>query len=604
MLIRLLKLFWKGLDSFRRITINIIFFLIVLVILFAPTQESFINIPEKAALVLNLRGNIVEQKEFQDPLAMMSMSEQADSMQEEVLLSDIIFTIEKATTDDNISMIVLRLEKLYSGSISKVAAIGKALQKFKAAGKSVVAFGESYSQTQYQLASYANEIYLDPMGYVKLDGYSNYHLYYKNALDKLKVNRHIFRVGQFKSAVEPYIRDDMSEEAKRSSLIWLKQLWNHYLAQISGNRKIQQTSLPLTSAELVDAVKQVKGDAAALAKKLKLVDKLIDEQEFTQMINERVGENDYHSFSHIHFYDYMHHLQEKPYSQEGNIGLIIAQGVIYDGHQPPGAIGGDTMVELLQQVHFDPTIKAVVIRIDSPGGSAYASEKIRREIASLKESGKPVVISMSSVAASGGYWIAMDADYIYATPTTLTGSIGVFSVIPTFEDSLQSIGVTNDGVSTTDWASIDLTRPLSQAVKQVLQLSVNHTYNDFIERISQARSMEIKKVNEVAQGRVWDGETAHRLGLVDALGDLDAAIIKAANLAGVEAHRTQLIEQELSPEEELMQLLFEEASGFLTQSPSLSQLLQAQLAQHIDTFTPLLELNDPKHLYLLCESCP
>jgi protease-4 len=592
----------RGLDIFRRIFINLLFFGIILFLILAPTQRSFIEKPSQAALLLELKGRLVEQREIHAPFDLMTSDESSEASNQEILLSDVLFSLEEAMHDDDIRLVVLSLDQLRGGGTSKISAIGKALELFKSTGKTVIAYGEHFNQAQYQLASYANEIYLDPMGHVQIEGYSTYQLYYRKALDHLKITPHIFRVGQFKSAVEPYMRNSMSAEAKEANQLWLSNLWDNYLKQIATNRNINASQLPLTTPQIMQSLQSFNGDLAQIAQHHKLVDGLMTQSEFYAYINQKLDKPPQAVFPHINLENYLLLNDNPTYVQQGDIAVIIAQGMIMDGNQPPGSIGGDSMAKLLQQALEASHIQSVVIRIDSPGGSAFASEKIRRQVAALKAAGKPVVISMSSLAASGGYWIAMDANYIYATPSTLTGSIGVFSVLPTFEKSLEKIGIKSDGVGTTPWAGLDLTRPLPPSVSAIFQSSVEHIYDNFVQHVARSRNMKLSDVKKVAQGRVWDGKTAQSIGLVDALGDLDNAIDTAAKLANLEHYTVQLIEQELSAEEAFLQMIFKEASG-----KAFANHVQNWLFNHINlSLQPLkhlAKLNDPNHVYLLCETC-
>ena len=593
----------RGINLARQVTLNILFigaFFIILTHFFL--KPSPVDIPQQGALVLNIKGTLVEQLQYESPLAVLSA--QPNPQEVETLLSDVIFAIERATHDPHITVLVLHLNQMQNSGMTKINTIGEAIKRFKASGKKVLAYGDAYTQNQYLLASYADTIYLDPYGTVILNGIARYRTYFKSMLDRLKIQVNVFRVGQFKSAVEPYIRDRMSQQAKYANRGWLNELWGSYLKHIKTNRNLKNQQLILTETALIRALEQYQGDNALLAEKLNWIDERIDQVGFNKKMIELVGQNQYHEYQHIDFQDYLNYLNEHPYQTMGNIGLIVAEGEIFDGYQPPGSIGGDSTAQLLKQARFNNEIKAVVLRIDSPGGSAFASEKIRRAVIELKQAGKPVVVSMGSVAASGGYWIAMDADFIYATPTTLTGSIGVFGLVPTFDQSLREIGVNVDGIGTTPWAGYSVLRPLTPTLKKMIQLNVEHIYQEFIQKVAASRNLKVRDVNIIAQGRVWSGMRAKEIGLVDELGDLNNAIYKAAELAKIDKLDTQLIDIQPSMEEAFLSML---VGQFRTYVPTTTSTSPNSLFQWLQTETQplqsLLKYNDPQHVYLLCEDC-
>ena len=603
MFLKILKKTWKIIDIGRQAFINLIFVVLILLVVFNSGDDEVVEIANQSALVLELEGTIVEQTHYKDPFNILLIDEQSDDIVQEVLLSDIIFAIEQAKHDPRIKILVLKMDQLQGGGMSKLTAIGTALNHFKESGKKVFAIGNGFTQFQYQLASYANQIFLNPMGSVDIEGLSLYPTYFKGALDKLNINTHVFRVGEFKSAVEPFIRTNMSKEAKAANQMLLDDLWEQYLTQIKHNRKLSNQQIPLTETALIREIQQYQGNSAKMALRLEWVDAIFNEVQINKKMIELVGANEFNHFNQVHYMDYIQTLEEQPYEPFGNIGLIIAKGTIYDGSQPEGDIGGDSLSDLLEQARFDSRVKAVVLRVDSPGGSAFASEKIRQQVLALKEAGKPVVVSMSSMAASGGYWISMDANYIYATPTTLTGSIGVFAMIPTFEKSLSKLGITTDGVATTSWAGSDLSRGINPTIEKKLQMSVEHTYQTFITLVSKARNIDIKAMSTIAEGRVWSGSKAKELGLVDELGDIDRAIYKAAELAKLEKFDTQLIEQQLSTEELFLKELFSRVKVFMPHTPVLETALMSWFKQATTELKQLSKLNDPNYIYALCGTC-
>ncbi|WP_299570846.1 signal peptide peptidase SppA [uncultured Shewanella sp.] len=602
---RIFTLIWKTINGIRKIILNLIFFGFIAIIVVALSAEDEIVVEDQSALVLNLAGSIVDQKRHVDPIEALFKQGKSNDPEGEVLLSDIIYVIESATQDPRINTIVLQMSNLRAGGISKMTAIGNALNEFKEAGKTVVAFGNSYEQNQYFLASYANSIYLNNKGAVSLEGLSSYRLFYKSALEKLNVSTHVFRVGTFKSAVEPFIRDDMSAPAKEASSALLNDIWQNYESIVATNRNINENDIVLSPQRYLSKLDNVSGDSAQLAMNMKWVDELVSDEAFRLAMVERVGTNkDGESYKQISFSDYYAAVKPIPsLIEQDSVGIIVAKGNILNGKQQAGQIGGESTSALLKKARFDDKVKAVVLRVDSPGGSAFASEKIRQEVIALKDAGKPVVVSMGSLAASGGYWISASADYIYATPTTLTGSIGIFGMFATFEKVLSNWGINSDGVSTSEWAGISATRALDPNVSAVVQRHIEHGYHEFISLVAEERNMTLEQVDRIAQGRVWSGTRAVELGLVDELGDIDSAITKAATLAEIEKFDTKIIERELSTEEVFVQKMLATASPYLpaasTQSPMLEQLF-SEWSSVVKEFTMF---DDPNGMYLYCEHC-
>ena len=578
--------------------------MIALIIVSLSTNDS-VEVRNGSALVLNLSGTIVDQKRQVDPIeAAMKSGKEADGSGE-ILLSDVLFVIDNAASDERISQLVLDLSMLRGTGISKLQSIGNAIESFKATGKTVVANGNWYGQNQYFLASFADKVYLNPQGGVEIEGLGRYRLYFKSALDKLKINAHVFRVGTFKSAVEPFIRDDMSDEAKEANLTLLNDLWQSYADTVANNRGIDNQDLALSVEEYLSELDKADGNSANMALNMNWVDGLKSAEEFRLSMVDAVGKSsDGNSFNHIDFYDYLSVTQAHPsLSLNDQVGIIVAKGNILNGSQPAGQIGGDSTSELLRKARFNDSVKAVVLRVDSPGGSAFASEQIRQEVLALKAANKPVVVSMGSYAASGGYWISASADYIYATPTTLTGSIGIFGMITTFEDSLASIGVHTDGVGTSEWAGFSVTKGLSPQIQAVIQRHIERGYYDFISLVAKERDMSLDEVDNIAQGRVWTGRKALELGLVDGLGELQDAVAKAAQMASLDTFDTEVIERELSPQEQFIQEMFASASSHLPQSVTQSSVLETVLSQWSSVIEEFQAFDDPNGVYLYCDTC-
>ncbi|WP_198780062.1 signal peptide peptidase SppA [Shewanella putrefaciens] len=602
---RICLFIWNILNGTRKLILNLIFFGILAMIVVAISSSEDIQVEDNSALVLNLAGTIVDQKQQVDPIEAALKQGNSGNADGEILLADVLYVIDNAVQDNRISTIVLDLADLKRAGISKLQSIGDALKRFKESGKKVVAIGHYYEQNQYFLASFADTVYLNPQGAVSLDGLSLYSLYFKSALEKLKVKAHIFRVGTFKSAVEPYMRDDMSDAAKEASNDLLSDIWQSYTQTVASNRNIDANSLTLSAQTYLSELDKAQGNSAAMAVNMKWVDSLATDEEFRKTMLESVGKaKSGDSFKQVSFYDYLTLVTPLPnFVEQDSVGIIVASGTILNGSQPAGQIGGDSTTELLRKARFDKHIKAIVLRVDSPGGSAFASEQIRQELLALKAAGKPVVVSMGSLAASGGYWISASADYIFATPTTLTGSIGIFGMITTFEDSLASLGVHTDGVSTSEWAGLSITRTLSPQIEAVIQRHIERGYLDFISLVAKERKMTLEQVDTIAQGRVWSGKKALELGLVDELGDIDQAIAKAAKLADLTLFDTRVIEQELTPEQLFIQQMFASASSYLPASLSQSSVLEQMLTQWTGSLKTIASFNDPNHVYVYCDNC-
>ncbi|ABL99928.1 signal peptide peptidase SppA [Shewanella amazonensis] len=603
-----LLLIWNTINFVRKLIINIVFFPILILVLIvgivALSTEDELRIESGSALVLDLSGNLVDQARRVDPLTQLMRQGNQNSEDTEVLLSDVLYVIENATHDERIGAIVLDLGNMRAG-ISKLTAVGEALNGFRETGKKVVAIGDWYSRSQYFLASYADEIYLNPRGEVFIDGYAAYNLYFKSALEKLKVNTHVFRVGTYKSAVEPYIRDDMSPAAKEATQLLIDDLWGSYADTVAKNRGIETGELVLDADTYLARLDANDGDSAALAVKQGWVDALMSDEAFRSAMVELVGEDkEEHSFRQVGFHEYHKLVKPQPqFMPVDSVGVIVAKGTILNGFQAPGDIGGKSTSQLIRDARFDDSIKALVLRVDSPGGSAFASEEIRQELLALKAAGKPVVVSMGSMAASGGYWISASADYIYATPTTLTGSIGIFGLMTTFEDSLAAIGVHADGVATSEWAAHSPFRPLSPKLESAIQRNIERGYKEFITLVANERDMTLEQVDAIAQGRVWSGKKALELGLVDEIGDMPQALAKAAELAGMATFDIQLIEQQMSPEELFIQEMFASVSAWLPQQTQQSDVVQSLLRVWTRTLQEIARFDDPKGVYLYCEYC-
>jgi len=544
---KVLGYLWTGLDGFRKVLHLIVLLLIFLLVLVALSPRVPI-VPGSTALVVAPQGALVEQLSG-DPLE-RAIAEAYGQGTAETLVRDVVDAIQAATEDTRVKALVLDLGGMAGGGISKLEEIAGAVREFKGKGKPVIALGEGYDQAQYYLAANANEIYLDPQGLVMIQGFGYYRMFLKGVIDKLAVDVNIFRAGKFKSFTDQYSRSDMSEQEREESGAWLNALWGQYQAAVTKARGIDGAAINAYVNELAPATREQDGDLAKVALTRGLVTEIKSRHEVEERLKKLVGTDDEnHTYQGISHWDYLSAVRSaRALQHEGKrIGVVVASGEILDGDQPPGTIGSDSAVALLRKARFDDDIKAVVLRIDSPGGSMQASEVIRREIEAVRAAGKPVIASMSSTAASGGYYIAMDADEIWASPSTLTGSIGVFAVIPTFERTLSKVGVTTDGIGTTPLAgSLSVERSFKPEIREILQWSVDHAYKTFIGYVAAARKKTVPEIDAVAQGRVWAGADALGIGLIDKLGSFQQALDSAAERASLgDEYKIEYIEPSL-----------------------------------------------------------
>jgi protease IV len=596
---------WKMLEGIRKV-LHLVLLLIIFGFVLAALHTSVPSVPKSAALVIAPEGELVEQLSS-DPLR-RALGQASGGPAPETLLKDVIDAVGAAKSDSRIKLIVLDLGNLSTSGLSKLQEIGAALREFRTAGKRVVVAADTLDQTQYYLAAQAGEVYLDPLGFVYVDGFSYYRMFLKDAIDKLGVDVNVFRAGTFKSFTDQFSRSDMAPSEREESSVWLQALWSSYNQDVTRARSLGANALNEYVNEAPAALSAVNGDAAKLALQRGLVTGLKSRRELADDVKSIVGEDpDTHSFYSIGMSQYLAATRAKrslkPKS-DAKVGVVVASGEILDGHQPPGKIGGESTAELLRQARYDKAVKAVVLRVDSPGGSMFASELILREVQGLRKAGKPVVVSMSTYAASGGYYISAAANQIFASPTTLTGSIGVFSVVPTFQRTLEKLGVKVDGLGTTPLAGeMRLDRALDGASKQILQSSVDHAYDEFLHRVGEGRKKSAEDVDKIAQGRVWAGVDAQRIGLVDHLGGLKDATEAAAKLAELGSdYDVQYIEPELSLREQLLLQLRSEALSIgvmLGLAPARSEIERA-LDPILVEARSLAQLNDPRGLYAYC----
>ncbi|EBR3965896.1 signal peptide peptidase SppA [Salmonella enterica] len=599
---------WRLLNFVREMVLNLFFIFLVLVgvgIWMQIGNGSNSEQTARGALLLDISGVIVDKPSTNHRLGALGrqlFGASSDRLQENSLF-DIVNAIRQAKDDRNITGIVLDLKNFTGADQPSMRYIGKALREFRDSGKPVFAVGENYSQGQYYLASFANKIWLSPQGQVDLHGFATNGLYYKTLLDKLKVSTHVFRVGTYKSAVEPFIRNDMSPAAREADSRWIGELWQNYLHTVSANRQISPQQLFPGAQAIIDGLTSVGGDTAKYALDHKLVDALASSADVEKALTKQFGwsktENNYRAIS---YYDYS---LKKPADNGGTIAVIFANGAIMDGEETPGNVGGDTTASQIRDARLDPKVKAIVLRVNSPGGSVNASEVIRAELAAAKAAGKPVVVSMGGMAASGGYWISTPANYIVASPSTLTGSIGIFGVINTVENSLSSIGVHSDGVSTSPLAEISMTKALSPEVQQMMQLSIEYGYKHFITLVAEARKRTTEQINQIAQGHVWTGEDAKANGLVDSLGDFDDAVAKAAELAKLKQWHLDYYQDEPTVLDMVMDSMTGSVRAMLPEA--IQAILPAPLVSAANTVKAegdkLAAFNDPQNRYAFCLTC-
>lgn len=596
---------WGILEGVRKV-LHLILLVVIFGFVLAALHTSIPAVPRSAALVVAPEGELVEQLSG-DPVR-RAFGQASGGPAPETLLKDVLDAIQAAKSDSRIKLIVLDLGNLEPSGLSKLQEVGAALRDFRAGGKRVVVAADSMDQTQYYLAAQAGEVYLDPLGLVYVDGFSYYRMYLKDAIDKLGVDVNVFKAGTFKSYTDQFSRADMASSEREETTVWLNALWNAYQQDVTRARSLPAEALNDYVAEEPAALAAVNGDAAKLALQRGLVTALKSRRQMADELKGLVGEDsDSHSFSSVGMAPYLASVRPKHVlksKSDARVGIVVAAGEILDGHQPPGTIGGESTADLLRQARYDNTIKSVVLRVDSPGGSMFASEQILREVQALRKAGKPVVVSMSSYAASGGYYIAAAANQIFASPTTLTGSIGVFSVIPTFERTLEKFGVKVDGIGTTPLAGdMRLDRALTPATREILQSSVNHAYAEFLLRVGEGRKKAVEDVDKIAQGRVWAGVDAQRIGLVDHLGGLKDASDAAAKLAELGSdYDVDYIESEPTLREELMMQLRSQGVRFARMAGLVAPPgeMERALDPLVEQARAIARLNDPRGLYAYC----
>jgi protease-4 len=546
---------WDAVNFTRRLVFNLVFVLVLLLVAGALMSDGGHPLLPRTTLVIAPEGKLVEQY-TSDPASRALARALGDNGAGEVQLRDLLRAIDAARDDKRIERVLLRTDRMEFSGYASIREVAAAIARLRASGKQVVAFGENFDQGQYLLAAQANEVYLDPMGGLMLQGLGRYRQYYREGLqDKLGVDVHLFRVGEYKSAAEPYILDAASPASKEADLYWMNDIWQRYLGDIARVRGVSAQQLANGIDTLPQGLAAAQGDLAQFALRQHLVNGLKTEEELDDLLARRgVADDDADDgFREVSLDGYLGHVD----SALGNVAarpqvaVVVAEGEISGGKQPPGSIGGESTSALLREARDDDRVKAVVLRVNSPGGEVFASEQIRREVAALKAAGKPVVVSMGDVAASGGYWISMNADRIYADPSTITGSIGIFGLIPTIPRTLAKLGVHTDGVGTTRFAgAFDVTRPLDPDVGTMVQSVIDKGYRDFTGRVASARGRSVADIDAIARGRVWSGAQAKERGLVDRFGGIEDAVADAAaraKLGAPDRYQVRYVEKQATP---------------------------------------------------------
>ena len=610
---RVLKLCWKALCFIRDLVMNVVFLgfvlLLMAIISFSSGGKKSTTLTEEGGLLLNLDGYLADNRDdtlrWQDALSELN----GEYVPRKISTFDVVSAIEYAQQDPQIKGLVLDLNHFEGADLPALDFIGATINRFKESGKPVIAYADNYTQGQYYLASFANEIYLNTIGQVDIHGLSQENLYFKDMLDKLAVTPHIFRVGTYKSAVEPFMRNDMSVEAKTNMQRWLNLMWNHYTSMVSENRHIKSSDLLPAAKQYLAELKTLKGDSTRYAQKRGLVTHLTTRFDLEKKLTALFGKNADGEANLVAFDDYLTQFPDRLTPQDNSpnkIAVVNVEGTIIDGESDEENVGGDTIARLLRKAYDDKAVKAVILRVNSPGGSAFASEIIRQEAENLQKIGKPVIVSMGAMAASGGYWISSTSDYIIADANTITGSIGIFAMFPTFENSIKKIGMNADGVSTTELANTSTFSPLAKPVQDIYQTEIEHGYDRFLEIVSKGRQISKTQVDKLAQGQVWLGSDAFQNGLVDEIGSFNEAVNKAEQLVN---QRQDTAVQDFSVEwftddnvSLISTLLRDTKKG--TQEQLVKWLgLPAPIQKLQKELNVLTKFNDPKGQYLYCLNC-
>lgn len=590
---------WWLLDGTRRALMNLVVLLLLIIFVTAFLTRGPKPLQDKTTLVLKLDGNLVEQFSG-SPREQLAAQARGQSLPRQTRLRDVLAVLDQAAKDDKIAAVLLDVEELNGAGLAGLHEVSAALQAFRKSGKPIYAYGDSYSQRGYFLAAQASEVYLHPMGMVGLEGFGRWRTYYKDALDRIGVTPHVIKAGTFKNFAETYTANGPSPATQEAEGLVYGELWSGFTGSIETARKLEAGSIAQGIAELPQLMAATQGDTAKLALQAKLVDALKTRDEMRALLIAKGAKDaESKSFRQVSLNQYLAYVKDAgtPNKLQPGIGIVVAEGEIVDGDAGPGRIGGDSTARLIRKAREDEAIKAIVLRVNSPGGSAFASEILRRELELTRQAGKPVVVSMGDVAASGGYWIAMASDAVIADAGTITGSIGVFGMLPTAEGLMDKLSLHTGSVRTTWLAGgYDPRRPLDPRLKAAIQASIDHTYSRFTTLAAQARKTTPDKIDAVAQGRIWTGNQAKERGLVDRLGSFDDAVQTAVQLAKLEVKagekpRLAYVERDMSRSERLIASLTDAVAPSISAAVGSSLGLDALPAPVREELAMLRELS-------------
>lgn len=615
-----IRFVWRAINFIRDLIMNLVF--LTFVLLLALSIGLFISgdskkahgplVGDQGALYLNLDGYLADNRE--EPSWENALKEFNDQhIPRQISTFDVVYAITNAEKDERIKGLVFDLNFFEGGDLPALEYIGRAISDFKRSKKPVIVFADNYNQKQYLLASYADQIYLNPVGKVSILGMKQQNLYFKSMLNMLDVTTNVFRVGTYKSAVEPLLRDDMSEAAKEDMKSWLNQMWTNYVSIVADNRQIEPRAVLPDAKTYVEELRVLKGDSSAYTKQRGLITEFADRLTVEDKLIEIFGQTELGELKMVEFDRYLADLPDRMTSSDKHkIAVVNVEGAIIDGESFEDDVGGDTIARLLRQAKDDESVKAVVLRVNSPGGSAFASEIIRQEVTHLQKAGKPVIVSMGGMAASGGYWISSTADYIVADKNTITGSIGIFAVLPSFEKTIKKAGVSADGVSTSPLSELSLFSPLSNELNDVFQLEIEHGYDKFISLVAEGRALDKADVEKVAQGKIWLGQEALKHNLVDQIGTfddaVDIAIISVNDLLEPDERIKDFgIEWMVEKDSSWWNMLigdFKHSTQSLVKNTLIDFLgLPKEYQQVKQQLGILNSINDPKGQYLYCLNC-
>lgn len=614
-MLKILKLCYRMFRCVRECVINLFFILFILLLIpaitfFSTTEKTSKSLFTQGALRLNLEGYLADNREEFADFYRLLQSEMGGTEPAKISTFDVVQAINKAKNDPQITGLVLDLSYLHNADYASLEYIGKEIQYFKESGKPVVAIGEQYSQKQYYLASFADEIYLNKVGFIELQGLNYTNVYFSSLLKKIEAEPHIFRVGNYKSAVEPFLRDDMSAEAKQNAQSWLNDSWQQIVSTIAQNRHITHQDIDLSPSDYLAKYKVANGDDALFALNQKWVTALISTQEGREKLIAHFGEDEEGNYNHITFLDYSDTLKDRFANiNRPKIAVVNIEGAIVTGESDQTSVGSETVIKLLQKARLDHNVEGLILRINSPGGSAMASELIRQEVEEFQKARKPVVASMGGMAASGGYWIAATSDKIIAAPNTLTGSIGIFGLALSFEKTAKNIGVSEDGIATSILAQQSGLKSLPKEQSELLQISIENGYERFLTLVSRGRKMTKEAVDKVAQGQIWSGKQALEHHLVDELGDFSTAYNTLSELINQQRHSEN---REKITAFEVQWFAEKDDSLFSTLARDFKTTLQFNIVNWLNLpimqksqqqLEQLSRFTDPKQMYLYCLNC-